>query len=119
MITRLRVDQASAIAEFGIRCQRVIPWDEADEPPFGAMVLWMDGGGKSGVDYHTQREIIMGLSGSGILHMEGHEDTPFSPGDVLVCPNRRKHYVTNPSSEALSFLSLYWPIHEILDEEQT
>ncbi|PSK90962.1 Cupin domain-containing protein [Murinocardiopsis flavida] len=118
MITRLRVDLASATPEFGLFCQRILPWSgDAPEPPFGAMALWVEPGGRSGVDYHTQEEIILGLSGSGIVHMDGHEDEPFSAGDMLVLPPRHRHVVSNPGSERLAFLDLYWPVHEIPDEE--
>ena len=118
MITRLQVDLGAGVPEFGLICQRVIPWSEdVQEPPFGAMALWIEPGGRSGVDYHTQEEIILGLSGSGIVHMEEHEDQPFGPGDMLVLPSRHKHVVSNPGSERLAFLDLYWPVHEIPDPE--
>ncbi|GAB3473614.1 cupin domain-containing protein [Nocardiopsis coralliicola] len=117
MITRLRMDPASAIPEFGLLCQRVLPWSESAELPFGAMALWVEPGGRSGVDYHTQDEIIVGLSGSGIVHMDGHEDEPFTAGDMLVLPPRHGHVVSNPGTERLAFLDLYWPVQEVPDEE--
>ncbi|AWZ06113.1 hypothetical protein DRB89_17455 [Streptomyces sp. ICC4] len=114
LITRIRISAAHASEEFGMSCQRLIPWqsqEAADEPPIGAMACFLPAGTDSEPDCHDQDEVMVILSGSGTLRLAG-EGTDFTVGDLLVLPRNDEHVVSNPTGEPLSWISLYWPLHE-------
>lgn len=114
MITKFRIDQNAAQEEFGLACQRLIPWTDAPEdPPLGAMACFLRPGGSSLPDCHNQDEFMLILDGTGTLDLGG-ESTSFEKGDMLVLPRNQEHVVHNGSSDAnLVWVSLYWPLREV------
>ncbi|MEU8852547.1 cupin domain-containing protein [Streptomyces sp. NPDC048564] len=114
MITKLRIDPALARDEFGTRCQRLVPWSGAGEPPLGAMACFLAPGSSSEPDCHSQDEVIFVLAGTGRVELAG-ESTPVTAGDVVVLPGGLEHVVHNGRTDGgatLSWLSVYWPLHE-------
>jgi mannose-6-phosphate isomerase-like protein (cupin superfamily) len=115
MITRLPVGEAHATPEFGMACQRLVPWagaqQGAQEPPFGAMACYLPAGGASDPDCHDQDEVMIVLSGLGDVEIAG-ERAPATAGEMVVIPRNRQHVVRNPGGETLVWLSLYWPLRE-------
>ncbi|WP_432089366.1 cupin domain-containing protein [Streptomyces sp. bgisy095] len=115
MITKLRIDQSAAAAEFGMRCQRLIPWaGSAEEPPVGAMACFLPSGSSSAPDCHDQDEVMIVLAGEGTVELAG-ETTPIGPGELVVLPRNEEHVVHNPAAAGgatLTWVSVYWPLHE-------
>ncbi|MFF3914478.1 cupin domain-containing protein [Streptomyces sp. NPDC001852] len=112
MVTKFRIHEAHAAREFGMACQRIIPWQgAAQEPPVGAMACFLDGGASSAPDCHDQDEVMIIMSGYGSVTLAGETDT-FEPGDVVVLPRNQEHVVHNPGEDQLTWVSLYWPLHE-------
>jgi mannose-6-phosphate isomerase-like protein (cupin superfamily) len=112
MITKLRIDPAAAESEFGMACQRIIPWSgAADEPPLGAMACFLDAGASSAPDVHDQDEVMLVLSGDGSVLLDDERET-ISAGDVVVLERNREHTVVNDGLGALTWIALYWPLHE-------
>ncbi|MFF8593343.1 cupin domain-containing protein [Streptomyces sp. NPDC015220] len=114
MTTKFRIDPALAEEEFGMRCQRLVPWDGGDEPPVGAMACFLPAGASSDPDRHSQVEVMFVLGGAGRVELEG-ESTDVTAGDVVVLPGGLEHVVHNPGAAGaatLSWLSVYWPLHE-------
>ncbi|WP_340377417.1 cupin domain-containing protein [Streptomyces sp. SS7] len=115
MITKLRIDPALARDEFGMRCQRLVPWHGGDEPPLGAMACFLPPGSSSDPDCHSQDEVMFVLGGSGRVELAG-ESTDVTAGDVVVLPGGLEHVVRNPGTDAdagtLRWLSVYWPLYD-------
>ncbi len=51
------------------------------------------------------------LAGRGSVCVDG-ERTPVTRGDMLVIPGGREHVVSCASDRPMSWLALYWPLHE-------
>ncbi|MFE5737076.1 cupin domain-containing protein [Streptomyces celluloflavus] len=112
MITKFRLNEDAATREFGMACQRVIPWQGQDEePPLGAMACFLPAGASSEPDCHDQDEVMIITSGAGRLDLAGEEGT-FEAGDVVVLPRKHEHVVHNPGTDTLVWVSLYWPLRE-------
>jgi len=112
MITKIRIDPAQASTEFGMACQRLIPWQSAaEEPPLGAMACFLDAGASSAPDVHDQDEVMLVLSGEGTVSLDDERDR-IRAGDVVVLERNREHTVHNDGLEALAWIALYWPLHE-------
>ncbi len=115
MITKLRIDQSAAAAEFGMRCQRLIPWaTSVEEPPVGAMACFLPAGSSSAPDCHDQDEVMIVLAGEGTVELAG-QSTPVGPGELVVLPRNQEHVVHNPApagAATLTWVSVYWPLHE-------
>ncbi|MCT4354579.1 cupin domain-containing protein [Streptomyces sp. Je 1-79] len=110
---RFRIDRSSAKEEFGLACQRLIPWAGADEdPPVGAMACFLAPGGDSDPDCHNQDEVMLILSGTGSVTLDGVLEPPFHAGDLVVLPRNQEHVVHNTGAVELSWVSLYWPLRE-------
>ena len=93
-------------------CQRLIPWSgAADEPPLGAMACFLDAGASSAPDVHDQDEVMLVLSGEGTVLLDGERDR-VRAGDVVVLERNREHTVHNDGLDALTWIALYWPLHE-------
>ncbi|MBT2406353.1 MULTISPECIES: cupin domain-containing protein [unclassified Streptomyces] len=113
MVTKIRIDQGSAAEEFGMACQRLIPWQgSAEEPPLGAMACFLPAGASSDPDCHDQDEVMIILSGSGTVSLKGEEDEPCTAGDLVVLPRNQEHIVHNPTDSVFTWVSVYWPLHE-------
>ena len=112
MITKFRVEESSAASEFGMACQRLVPWAAHEEkPPFGAMACFLAGSGQSDPDCHNQDEVMIIISGRGDVRI-ADETTTVQRGDFVVLPRNHEHVVTNPHEETLVWISCYWPLHE-------
>jgi mannose-6-phosphate isomerase-like protein (cupin superfamily) len=112
MINKFRVDDTAATAEFGMACQRLIPWTgQGDEPPMGLMACFLEPGKQSDPDCHAQDEVMLVLSGSGRVDLAG-ESTEIGPRELVVLPGNHEHVVHNQGDTQLVWMSLYWPLHE-------
>ncbi|MEE1817706.1 cupin domain-containing protein [Streptomyces sp. SP18ES09] len=110
---RFRIDRSAATEEFGLACQRLVPWPGGDaEPPVGAMACFLKPGGDSAPDCHNQDEVMIILSGTGSVTLDGVLEPPFRTGDVVVLPRNQEHVVHNTGEAELSWVSLYWPLRE-------
>jgi mannose-6-phosphate isomerase-like protein (cupin superfamily) len=112
MITKLHIDVAQASPYLGMPCQRLIPWGTGlDEPPLGAVACFLDPGHASSPDVHSQDEVMVVLSGSGTVRLDD-EQAPIAAGEVVVLERNRTHVVSNDGDGQLSWVALYWPLHE-------
>ncbi|MFE0650235.1 cupin domain-containing protein [Streptomyces sp. NPDC059534] len=112
MANRFRIDRSSATEEFGLACQRLIPWPGGEETPVGAMACFLRPGGDSDPDCHNQDEVMIILAGSGAVALDGVLEPPFRAGDIVVLPRNQEHVVHNTGDAELSWVSLYWPLRE-------
>ena len=112
MITKLRIDAAAAEPEFGMLCQRLIPWTrDGEAPPLGAMACFLEPGRSSDPDRHDQVEVMVVLTGAGAVTIGG-DQVGCEAGDLLVLPRDHEHVVHNTADGRLSWFSFYWPLHE-------
>jgi mannose-6-phosphate isomerase-like protein (cupin superfamily) len=112
MITKFAISVARAKAEFGMTCQRLVPWaGQRQEPPFGAMACFLPGTATSAPDCHDQDEVMIVLSGCGTVRIE-EESAAVSAGDVVAIARNREHTIHNPNEVMLAWVSVYWPLHE-------
>ena len=112
MITKFQVDATQAHTEFGLACQRLIPWAGQDtEPPVGLMACFLAPASSSDPDLHDQDEVMLILSGHGTVDLAG-ERADFTQHDVIVLPRNNEHVVHNRGDAPLVWVSLYWPLHE-------
>ena len=112
MISKFRVDEALAEPEFGLACQRLIPWPgQGEEPPAGLMACFLEPASSSAPDCHDQDEVMLILGGRGDVDLAG-ETTEFGPRDLIVLPAGHEHVVHNRSDAPLVWVSLYWPLHQ-------
>jgi mannose-6-phosphate isomerase-like protein (cupin superfamily) len=112
MITKFRLDERAAVPEFGLACQRLIPWPEQGaEPPLGLMACFLAPGTSSDPDCHDQDEVMLVLSGRGNVDLAG-DNTEIGPHELIVLPGNHEHVVHNDGDDALVWVSLYWPLHE-------
>ena len=113
MITKFAISETRAEVAFGMACQRLVPQagEEEEEPPFGAMACFLPATTTSAPDRHDQDEVMIVLSGSGMVRV-GDESTTISAGEVVAIARTREHVVQNPTEAMLSWVSFYWPLHE-------
>jgi mannose-6-phosphate isomerase-like protein (cupin superfamily) len=117
MITKFRIEESNAASEFGMACQRIVPWRGQDEEsPFGAMACFLPPGADSEPDCHDQEEVMIVLSGTGAVHIAA-EVGSVTTGDVVLIPRNLEHVVHNSGAKTLSWVSLYWPLHESTTQE--
>lgn len=116
MIDKFLVDETTAEPEFGMACQRLIPWaGQGEEPPAGLMACFLEPGAKSDPDLHSQDEVMLVLSGTGRVDLAG-ESTDIGPRELVVLPGNHEHVVHNSGDTQLVWVSLYWPLHEASEE---
>jgi mannose-6-phosphate isomerase-like protein (cupin superfamily) len=112
MVTRSRIDATTAESEFGMACQRLLPWaGECEEPPFGVMACFLPAASSTEPDCHDQVEMMIVISGAGLLDVAG-DRAPIGAGDVLRIDRNRRHVVENTSDGSLVWVSCYWPLRE-------
>ncbi|GAA2571940.1 MULTISPECIES: cupin domain-containing protein [Streptomyces] len=118
MIRTYRIHEENAAQEFGMACQRLVPWAGQDEePPFGAMACFLSAGDRSAPDCHDQDEVMITLGGRGTVDV-GEESAAIDAGTVLVIPRNQAHVVHNLGDTGLSWVSFYWPLHEPKNGEE-
>ncbi|NJQ04669.1 cupin domain-containing protein [Streptomyces lonarensis] len=112
MITKFPIEESSATREFGMACQRLIPWrGDTPEPPVGAMACFLPAGSASDPDCHAQDEVMIVLSGGGTIELDG-EKAEFTANEVLVLPRGKEHVVHASRNVPCTWVSVYWPLHE-------
>ena len=112
MITKFMIGQAGAHAEFGMLCQRLLPWaGQPEEPPLGVMACFLPPGHSSEPDCHDQDEVMFILGGDGSIDLAG-ETGEFTRGEMIVIPRNVPHVVQNTAGSQLSWISVYWPLRE-------
>lgn len=112
MITKFRISADGAVPEYGMACQRLVPWPrQSEEPPLGVMASFLDPGAASLPDSHNQDEVMIILSGAGSVELAG-EQVGVEAGDLIVLPKNNEHVVRNPGAQPLTWVSVYWPLHE-------
>ncbi|CAM5521771.1 hypothetical protein STANM309S_01725 [Streptomyces tanashiensis] len=67
---------------------------------------------ESDPDCHNQDEVMIILSGTGSVTLDGAPEPPFRAGDIVVLPRNQEHVVHNTGDAELSWVSLYWPLRE-------
>jgi quercetin dioxygenase-like cupin family protein len=112
MITKQSIDVANGSPGMGMVWQRLIPWTSAaSEPPLGAIACFLEPGGQSDPDVHDQDEVMLVLSGRGTVRLDD-EQAEIAPGEVVVLERNRTHVVHNDGDTPLTWVALYWPLHE-------
>jgi mannose-6-phosphate isomerase-like protein (cupin superfamily) len=112
MIAKFRIDAANGEPEFGMVCQRLVPWTGAGEdPPLGVMACFLPRRSESAPDCHDQDEFMIVLTGEGDIEIAG-EHEPVAAGEAILIPRNRRHIVRNTADTHLTWVSVYWPLHE-------
>ncbi len=108
MVAKLEISDANAVPGFGMACQRLFDGTERDGmQPFGAMACFLAHGGTSEPDCHEEEEVMIVLSGTGVLDVAGGREA-LSPRDVVVLPPNQRHTVVNSGEQTLEWVSIYW-----------
>jgi mannose-6-phosphate isomerase-like protein (cupin superfamily) len=112
MVAKFRIDEANGDQEFGMVCQRLVPWLGAQEdPPFGAMACFLSRRSESDPDCHDQDELMIALTGAGEVEIAGEHES-IAAGEAILIPRNRRHVVRNTADTKLTWVSVYWPLHE-------
>jgi mannose-6-phosphate isomerase-like protein (cupin superfamily) len=117
VITKFRVEESAGASEFGMTCQRLVPWlqDTEKSPPFGVMACFLAPSQSSDPDCHNQDEVMIVVSGRGEVHIGGEKEV-VETSDFIVIPRNQEHVVSNPNTETLTWISCYWPLREPAQE---
>ncbi|HLX51152.1 MAG TPA: cupin domain-containing protein [Streptosporangiaceae bacterium] len=101
-------DSARLEPEFGILAGRWTQYSDIGDLPFGAMWCVTPPGGKSDPDQHSQRELVVIVSGSAEVQAGGSQQTAHT-GNVVLLESEEQHVVVNRSgTDPLVTLNLYW-----------
>lgn len=65
--------------------------------------------GRAPTHYHLYDEVMYILEGEGVLHLEGHPDTPISTGTCIHLPPPIEHCVENTGDRPLRVLGVFHP----------
>lgn len=65
--------------------------------------------GRAPTHYHLYDEVMYILDGDGVLHLEGHPDTPITTGSVIHLPPPVEHCVENTGDRPLRVLGVFHP----------
>jgi len=65
--------------------------------------------GRAPTHYHLYDEVMYILDGEGVLHLEGHPDTPISTGTCIHLPPPVEHCVENTGERPLRVLGVFHP----------
>jgi mannose-6-phosphate isomerase-like protein (cupin superfamily) len=65
--------------------------------------------GRAKTHYHLYDEVIYVLEGEGVLHLEGHEDTPIAAGTCIHLPPPTPHCLENTGTGFLRVLGVFHP----------
>lgn len=65
--------------------------------------------GRAPTHYHLYDEVMFILDGEGLLHLEGHPDTPISTGTCIHLPPPTEHCVENTGDRPLRVLGVFHP----------
>jgi mannose-6-phosphate isomerase-like protein (cupin superfamily) len=110
-LTAMRVfagDSAQLEPEFGILAGRWTQYQDIGDMPFGAMWCVTPPGERSDPDCHSQRELVVVVSGTAEVQAGGREETAMT-GNVVLLESEEPHVVVNLSdTDPLVTLNLYW-----------
>jgi mannose-6-phosphate isomerase-like protein (cupin superfamily) len=65
--------------------------------------------GRAPTHYHLYDEVMYILDGDGVLHLDGHPDTPISTGTCIHLPPPVEHCVENTGDRPLRVLGVFHP----------
>lgn len=65
--------------------------------------------GRAPTHYHLYDEVMYILDGDGVLHLEGHPDTPITTGTCIHLPPPVEHCVENTGDRPLRVLGVFHP----------
>jgi mannose-6-phosphate isomerase-like protein (cupin superfamily) len=65
--------------------------------------------GRAKTHYHLYDEVIYILEGEGVLHLEGHDDTPIAAGSCIHLPPPLPHCLENTGNGWLRVLGVFHP----------
>lgn len=65
--------------------------------------------GRAPTHYHLYDEVMYILDGEGVLHLDGHPDTPISTGTSIHLPPPVEHCVENTGDRPLRVLGVFHP----------
>lgn len=106
-------DTARLEPELGILAGRWTQYPEVGDLPFGAMWCVTPPGGQSDPDQHSQRELVVIVSGTADIKA-GQAEQAAMAGNVVLLESEEPHVVVNRSAtEPLITLNLYWEPSEI------
>jgi mannose-6-phosphate isomerase-like protein (cupin superfamily) len=101
-------DSAQLEPEFGILAGRWSQYTDIGDMPFGAMWCVTPPSGQSDPDQHSQRELVVIVSGSARVYAGDREQTA-PTGSAVLLDSEERHVVVNRSAtEPLVTLNLYW-----------
>lgn len=99
---------AELAPEFGIMTGRWSQYSELTGLPFDAMWCVVKPGGRSNIDCHPERELVVVVHGTLHLQASGREEV-VDAGSAVLLDSAEKHVMVNPSQEdSLVTLSVYW-----------
>ena len=101
-----KLDRDGMPEEYGVRVQRLMPWQALNAPFEGAWCV-IEPGKATDPHSHDEYEIFIAISGEGELEAEG-EHSSFRPGDVVHFPPGRRHQVINVGESDFQFYSVWW-----------
>lgn len=103
----LRSDSAELAPEFGVLAGRWTQYSELGNVPFGAMWCVVPPGGRTNMDCHPERELVVVVQGTASVHADGEEMA--RAGSAVLLDGGEEHVLVNPSEqEPLVCLSIYW-----------
>jgi uncharacterized cupin superfamily protein len=101
-------DEARLEPEFGIMAGRWSQYSEIGDMPFGAMWCVTPPGGQSDLDQHSQRELVVIVSGS-VEMRAGDSKQTAQTGNAVLLDSEEPHVMVNRSAtDPLVTLNLYW-----------
>ncbi|MPZ51498.1 MAG: cupin domain-containing protein [Acidimicrobiia bacterium] len=75
--------------------------------------------GRAPSHYHLYDEVMYILDGDGILHLDGHPDTPISTGTCIHLPPPVAHCVENTGDRPLRVLGVFHPAGDASEAYET
>jgi uncharacterized cupin superfamily protein len=101
-------DSAQLAPEFGILAGRWTQYPDVGDMPFGAMWCVTPPGGRSDPDQHSQRELVVIVSGTAEVQAGGSQRTA-QTGNAVLLESEEQHVMVNRSdTDPLVTLNLYW-----------
>jgi len=94
------------LAEYGLRTQRLQPWNVCNAP-FESSWAFADPHSRSQLHSHHEHEIFIAVRGSAVIECDGDE-TPFAAGDVAFFKPGKLHRLLNDGDEEFVFYSVWW-----------
>ena len=65
--------------------------------------------GRAPTHYHKYDEVVYVIDGSGVLHLEGHDDMPIEAGTCIYLPPPTEHCLENTGTRPLRVLGVFHP----------